>query len=301
MAPRRHKLSAFVISCNRAGILATCLKTLSFADELIVVDKSSSDGSREIAEARASRVVVVPWSPTVEETRAEALSLCSHDWILFLDDDECLSPAAARFIESELVQPRAKLYSFPFRNYRWGVHDERAHYWPEHHVRLFRRGALSFSGKVHRGIRLKSDEVLVVPPDDGICIHHLTHPTVESSIERINRYTSRPQRAGIDPGTTDLAELAHERIEFWLSRSRLDVRDDYLVAVALQRAVYDMVDALKRWEERRPESGEALTAAVCRAIEAEFDEDRRGEPQPARPQRPDRLAGLLRRGFRRVR
>ena len=105
------KISAFVISYNRAAILATCLRALCFADELIVVDKSSTDDSRLIAARYAHRVVTVPWTPTVEETRALAQSLCRHDWILFMDDDECLSPEAARLIRTEIRHPRADIYA----------------------------------------------------------------------------------------------------------------------------------------------------------------------------------------------
>ena len=84
----REKLSAFVITHNRASMLESCLRAVSFADELIVIDKSSTDGSAAVAARHADRVEVVPWSPTVEETRVFALSLCRHEWILFLDDDE---------------------------------------------------------------------------------------------------------------------------------------------------------------------------------------------------------------------
>jgi len=72
-------ISGFVISYNRADLLATCLRSLRFADELIVIDKSSADHSRRIARRYADRVIKVPWSPTVEGTRAFALAQCRHD------------------------------------------------------------------------------------------------------------------------------------------------------------------------------------------------------------------------------
>lgn len=97
-----ERLSACVISYNRAAILGTCLRALHFADEVLVVDKTSTDGARAVATQFADRVVTVPWSPTVEETRAQAVSLCRHDWILLLDDDECLNVDAVRFIQAEL-------------------------------------------------------------------------------------------------------------------------------------------------------------------------------------------------------
>jgi len=66
----RAKLSVFVISFNRKALISGCLAPLSFADELIVIDKSSTDGTAEIATRYAHRVITVPWSPTVEDTRA---------------------------------------------------------------------------------------------------------------------------------------------------------------------------------------------------------------------------------------
>ena len=72
-------VSGFVIAYNRAHLLATCLRSLRFVDELIVIDKSSTDDTPRIARRYADRVITVPWSPTVEETRSFALDQCRHD------------------------------------------------------------------------------------------------------------------------------------------------------------------------------------------------------------------------------
>jgi hypothetical protein len=71
------KLSAVVISYSRAAILGTGLRALGFADEVIVVDKSSTDATRELAARQSDRVVTVPWTLTVEDTRAFAVAQCS--------------------------------------------------------------------------------------------------------------------------------------------------------------------------------------------------------------------------------
>ncbi len=147
----REKLSAFVISHNRASLLESCLRAVSFADELIVVDKSSTDGSAVVAARFADRVEVVPWSPTVEETRAFASSLCRHEWILFLDDDEILSPEAGPYLRQAMSETDAEIFAVPLRHYILGVHDEKAYYWPEAHYRVFRGGAVSFIPTVHGG------------------------------------------------------------------------------------------------------------------------------------------------------
>jgi Glycosyl transferase family 2 len=264
----RPKLSAFVIAYNRAPLIGTCLRALSFADEIIVVDKSSADDTVQVATPLADTVVTVPWSPTVEETRPFALSLCRHDWILFLDDDECLSPEAACFLRNEMEAPRADIYALPLRHYVLGQHDERAYYWPEHHVRCFRRGSVAFHPTVHAGIELKSDRVMKVAPDAGACIHHLSHPDVASWIERTNRYTSRPDRRRTEADSEDLVAFAHDRINHWISRTRDDAPDGYPAAVALLRSIYDMVDRLKAWEEARGQDGDAMFREACERLDA---------------------------------
>ena len=262
------KISAFVVAYNRAHILGTCLQALRFADEVIVVDKSSTDDTRAVAARHATRVVTVPWTPTVEETRAYALSLCAHDWILFLDDDECLSPAAPAFIRSRVARGTSDIYAFPLRHYILGVHDEAAYYWPEHHIRLFRRGAVSFSGTVHQGVHARSERLAYIPPETGVCIHHLSHPDVAGWIERTNRYTSRPDRARPAEAGDDLAGFAHARLHHWLSRTRDKTPGGYPEAAAVLRAVYDIVDRLKCWEETRGLDGHALFREACERLDA---------------------------------
>ena len=262
------KISAFVVAYNRSDILRTCLRALTFVDEVVVVDKSSTDDTCAAAAELGARVVTVPWSPTVEETREYALSLCGHDWVLFLDDDECLSPAAGRYIRTQVVHPKADVYAFPLRHYILGVHDESAYYWPEHHVRMFRRGAVTFSATVHGGIKIHSDRTLRIPIESGACIHHLSHPDVASWMERTNRYTSRPDRTRVADDGRDLAAFAHARIDHWLARTTDKTPDGYPAAVALLRAVYDITDRLKTWEEARGLDGPTLFAQACAQLDA---------------------------------
>jgi glycosyltransferase involved in cell wall biosynthesis len=274
------KISAFVISYNRANILGTCLRGLAFADELIVVDKSSTDGSRAIAETLADTVLTVPWTPTVEGTRTLALSLCRHEWILFMDDDECLSPGAEQRIRAEIANPRAEIYAFPKRHYILGLHDERAYYWPEHHVGLFRRGAVTFSGTVHAGVVRHSSQVIALSPDDGVCIHHFSHSDVTGWIEKANRYTSCRNRAGVEVGPDGFADFAHQRIDHWMARTEDADPGGYPAAAALLRAVYDMIDALKNWEAAAGLDGQDLFRRGCEALDAAYGDTAARRPKP---------------------
>ena len=158
-------ISGFVVAYNRAALLGTCLRSLRFVDELIVIDKSSTDGSPRIARRYADRVITVPWSPTVEETRGFALEQCRHDRIVFLDDDEMLSPEAIAYLHALREDDAPDAVALPLRHWILGAFDADAYYWPEHHLRFFRKGAVTFGPLVHGGIDVHTDRVVQVPAE----------------------------------------------------------------------------------------------------------------------------------------
>ncbi|WP_333984776.1 glycosyltransferase [Burkholderia orbicola] len=267
---RSEKISALVISYNRANLIETCLRALSFADELLVVDKSSTDGTLEIAQTLAHRTISVPWSPVVEDTRQFAISQCTHEWVLCLDDDECVSVETGKYLRSELKNPRADVYQLPQRHYILGIHDERAYYWPEHQARFFRKDAVEILSTVHGGIKPKTDRVYAIPPESGVCMHHLSHASVEQWIEKSNRYTSRIDRARDDDGGSDLIAYAHARIDGWAGMSKSQGRGDYPAAVGLLRAVYDIIDRLKTWELEEGIDGEKRFEEICQSLQKQY-------------------------------
>lgn len=266
MDAQRAKISAFVVSFNRADLIGCCLRALRFADEIIVVDKSSTDDTAAIAARHSDRVITVPWTPTADDTRSFALNQCAHDWIVFADDDEIFSPEAAKFIDAELRAPRADIYEFPRREYILGVHDAHAYYGAEHQIRCFRRGSVTFSPTVHVCMLPCSDRVLRVPSD--ACIHHLSHANVAQWLEKANRYTSCLDRARVEHAGLDLAAFAHARIDHWLECTQDRTACGYPQAVALLRATYDLIDRLKIWEHERGVDGVEAFRAVCDALDA---------------------------------
>jgi GT2 family glycosyltransferase len=246
------------------------LRALAFADEILVVDKSSTDGTAEIAATLADRVISVPWSPVVEDTRAFAIAQCKYDWVLCLDDDECLSAAAIDFFRNEMLAPRAKVYAIPQRHYILGRHDEQAYYWPEHQVRFFDRKAIDINPAVHGGFGIKTDALHQISPDSGICLHHLSHKDVSQWIEKTNRYTSISNRVSEDDGGRDLIGFAHAKIDGWAGRSTIEDRGSYPAAVAVLRAVYDIIDRLKLWESEEEGGDDAAFEVICRKLDAEY-------------------------------
>lgn len=265
------KISGFVITYNSGPILRTCLRSLRFVDQLIVVDKSSTDGTAELAAEWADTVITVPWSPLPTETRLVAYDACEHDFILYLDHDECLNTDGIRWVKDNAATHPGQVFRFPKCEYVMGLHDPDAYYWPMLNVRAFRRGAAEFVHTLHQEVGLLTDEAnqVDIPYDTGVRIHNLSHKSAHQWIEKTNRYTDEVDRVSWFDATMPLEAFAHERIEFWMSQSRSN--SDYVVSAALLRAVYDIVDRVKLFEQAAGIDGDAEFARVCAELEATYD------------------------------
>src|SRR5256884_9716561 len=98
-------LSVAIITRNAAGQLERCLASVAFADEIVVVDSGSTDGTVELAARSGARVVRKEWLG-VGAQKQFAVDAASHDWGLCVDADECLSPRLRHRLVAELTAPR---------------------------------------------------------------------------------------------------------------------------------------------------------------------------------------------------
>ena len=100
------KLSVIIITKNEAANIAKCcLKSVDFADEFIVVDSGSTDGTVELARALGARVEASDW-PGFGPQKNRAVDLATGDWVLSIDADELVTPELAREIQETLGAAR---------------------------------------------------------------------------------------------------------------------------------------------------------------------------------------------------
>ena len=136
--PPAHPLSAVLITRNAAAVLEACLESLAFADEIVVVDSASTDGTREIAGRHGARVVQKEWLGFGRQKQF-AVEQAKNDWVLCLDADERVSPELAASIQRALAAPASPVYRMARRNRflgRWLAHGEG---YPDWSPRLFNR------------------------------------------------------------------------------------------------------------------------------------------------------------------
>lgn len=178
-------LSVAIIANNEEDRLPACLESVQFADEIIVVDSGSTDGTMAIAEAAGCRVFAEEWKGFGRQKQS-AVDKCRHDWVLVLDADERVPAETRQVIAGLLASPDADGYSFPRRNFYHGKWVRHGGWWPDRVVRLFRkdRGAVD-DVVVHEAIHVTGEvKALDVP------LEHHPIRDLQDVLTKINRYSS---------------------------------------------------------------------------------------------------------------
>lgn len=133
------KVSVTVICRDEADHIEGALASVRWADEIVVVDSGSTDGTVEIARRFTDRVVVRDW-PGYAAQKEHAASLASHDWILSIDADERVSEALAAEIRGILArEPREAAFRMPRMTRHFGRWLRTTDAYPDYQVRLYDR------------------------------------------------------------------------------------------------------------------------------------------------------------------
>lgn len=149
----RRPLSVAIVAHNEAPRIGACIDSVSWADEIVVVDSGSVDDTREICRERGAAVIHHPWRGYSAQKNF-ALSQASHSWILSLDADECVSPELEKEIFAVLsADAPVAGYRVPRKNIFFGRWLRHGDLWPDYQMRLFRRGAGAFNERsVHESV-----------------------------------------------------------------------------------------------------------------------------------------------------
>jgi glycosyltransferase involved in cell wall biosynthesis len=185
-------LSVILLVRDERDRLPEALESVRWADEIVVADTGSIDGTPELARQAGARVVSLPWEGFVA-SRNRALAEARHDWVLFLDADERVPPELREEIRLvlEADDPAFAGWKMPRLSHFLGRPVHHGTWYPDVKLRLGRRsrGFRAHGGRVH--------EVLVV---DGL-VGRLTHDLVHHPYRDISdalRKASSYARLGAD-------------------------------------------------------------------------------------------------------
>jgi glycosyltransferase involved in cell wall biosynthesis len=192
-------LSLFVPCKNEEANLARCLQSVSWVDEVFVVDSQSTDRTGSIAQEQGAKVVQFEYQggwPKKKNWALENLPF-SHEWVLILDADECLPPQAEEEIRKIVTNPDGKHSGYWINRRYFFLGKPLKHaYFPNWNLRLFKHK----HGRYEKITDLTTDsgdheihEHVVVQGSTGklksIMDHH-AFPNIDSFVEKHNRYSN---------------------------------------------------------------------------------------------------------------
>jgi glycosyltransferase involved in cell wall biosynthesis len=179
-------LSVTIITFNEEAHIAAAIASVAWADEIVVVDSGSTDGTVDIARQLAARVEVRDW-PGYAVQKNYAASLARHDWVLSLDADERVSAPMAASLEAwRRAEPDAYGYRFARTSWYFGTWMRTTDWYPDYQLRLYDRRAGAWQpARVHESVQVRGRSALV--PGE---IEHYPYADVSDHLRRIDRYTS---------------------------------------------------------------------------------------------------------------
>ena len=152
------KISAYILTFNEAEKIKAAIETVLWADEIVVVDSASTDGTVEIATGLGARVVQVPFNG-FGDLRNQAIDACRYEWIFSLDADERCTEAVRDEILAIVADPASHdVYRVPRRNYLMGRRIRGSGWYPNYRQpQLFRKGCMRYTLEpVHEGYEVLS-------------------------------------------------------------------------------------------------------------------------------------------------
>ncbi len=179
------KISAAIITLEAAADLDRCLASLSFADEIIVLDQGSSDGTAEVCARHGAVLHQTEWLG-FGPTKQKAAGLCQNRWVLSIDSDEEVTPELRAAIEALPDQPDQAAFAVNRLSRFLGKWIRHCGWHPEYVTRLFDKQRAGFNDKpVHESVLTDGS----VGRLDGLLLHY-TYETMEQYIDKLNRYTT---------------------------------------------------------------------------------------------------------------
>ncbi len=195
------RLSVIIIALNQEDHILPCLQTVSWADEIVIVDSGSQDRTLERARRVTDRIFTIDW-PGFGAAKNFALNQARGDWILSLDTDERV-PEALRdeILAAVRAEGRFAGYRVPRKNYFGGRWIKRLGWYPDYTLRLFRRGQGRFRERaVHEEVLVNGPVGVLQTPLD-----HYSYQSVSEYMARQDRYARLAAQEMLQEGRRPLA------------------------------------------------------------------------------------------------
>lgn len=248
MTRERPTLSVAIIAMNEADRIERLLKSVRFADEVLVVDSGSTDGTQALCLRNGAVVIDQPWMGYAAQKQIALEKACS-EWVLSLDADEVVSAALAEEIRTAIDEapPEVGGFSMPRLSYYLGRWIRHGGWYPDSKIRLVRRKRGRWVGEALHETLMVDGRV----PGLSQPIHHVVYRSISDQLRTIDRYSTIAARErGRASGFYVLSGLGHALGKFFECYLwKLGLVDGWPgLVIAVNSAWYVFLKHAKAWE-----------------------------------------------------
>ncbi len=175
----RPKITCFILTYNEGERIGCALShAMKWADEVLVVDKSSTDNTRQIAEAAGATVKTIPFSRQGHEDVPSLIRMATHDWVWGFTPGEVPTKALIDIARGVIGDGEwIDLIQIPIRMYSFGVHSPHSPWGLSVQNRLFHKGRVTITADVHNNISARPERTRAIPHAPDCYVLHQTHAT----------------------------------------------------------------------------------------------------------------------------
>ena len=179
-------LSVVIITKNEAHAIADCLHSVSWADEIIVVDSGSTDDTVNICQQFGAKVTITDDWPGFGQQKNRALALATQPWVLSIDADERVTPELQEEIKRVITADANASYRMPRSSSYCGQFIRHSGWSPDYITRLFKRDHGKFSDDLVHERLLTEHPTLTLKSS----LLHISYINLEEVLDKVNRYST---------------------------------------------------------------------------------------------------------------
>ncbi|MGL6115405.1 MAG: glycosyltransferase [Cetobacterium sp.] len=183
-------ISVITVVYNEEKRMENFCKSFSWSDDFIIVDKTSTDRTKEIAQKYTTKIIDAPYSDTGDELKI-ALKKAKNEWVMIVTASELISPKLVKEC-LELINKKEFNYEvilLPFKLYMFGLDYKYSPWESKYSNRLAKKDVIILGDKVHEEYDIKSNKIYKIDYEKNKVLQHLTHENMDIFMERHIRYS----------------------------------------------------------------------------------------------------------------
>lgn len=260
------KISVVINTLNEEKYIARVIKSVSWADEVLVCDMNSDDKTVKTAKSLGAKILTHKRLEYVEPARNFAISKALGDWMLVLDPDEEIPASLAdRLKQIALKMNQINYVRIPRKNIIFNKWMKNTGWWPDYNIRFFRKGKVKWTDKIHRPPEALGEGIDLEASEKYAIVHH-HYESIDQFLERMSRYTKIQSEELVKKGYVfDWKDLIKKPLEEFLSRffANKGFKDGFHgLSLSLLQAFSQFVLILKVWEMQGFKSSEILSGEL---------------------------------------